>query len=103
MLGTYGTDCKIELTYATYFSALTCHLPLVSNPKHSGIMKSDVLGNLVKESESNSGAVDWTIVAVLILKIGVLAFTVTLQYWTTNADILTLCGCAIVFAMACTR
>jgi len=62
-------------------------------------MKSDLLGRITKES----GDVDWTMVTVMILKICIVIFTVTLQYWTTDPDAMTLCGCAIVFAMASTR
>ena len=65
--------------------------------------KSDLLGHILKQSESANREVDWTIVIILILKIGIFSFAVTLQYLTTEPDVLTMCGCAIVAAMASTR
>mmetsp|Transcript_35193 Transcript_35193/g.78936 ORF Transcript_35193/g.78936 Transcript_35193/m.78936 type:complete len:920 (+) Transcript_35193:47-2806(+) len=96
--GSYMSDETSAALFCGGLTALLLSLELM-NLTHSGVMKSDLLGRITKES----GDVDWTMVTVMILKICIVIFTVTLQYWTTDPDAMTLCGCAIVFAMASTR
>ena len=93
-----------EVSSAVFSSALGVVLIALEVMRwtHGGIKESfEYL--VMRDNKGKISKPHWPIVIISVFKIGILLFTFTLSQWTIEPEVLTLCGCGIVIAMAITR
>ncbi|KAL7455518.1 hypothetical protein ACHAWC_007058 [Mediolabrus comicus] len=61
------------------------------------------IGFLFQSKEEGKNRLNWPVVIVTLLKVGIILFCVTLFVWLTNPDDLAIAGLCVVFALSVTR
>ena len=88
------SSAVFSISLAIVLLSLEC-----TNLTHCGIKAA--LGKLNIGEKAHG--VHWPVLVLSILKIALVLFALTLYVWTVEPHVLTICGCALVFTMTCTR